>query len=301
MLESIYQAVGLLIIVFSIQSFLDKGNKKRFGTALFWFIYGLSLCLGKVLPNWIVGLMIVILTLIVSLKLMGHGSYIQVNQKIRKHKAEQLKNTLFLPALVVPIITISWAKVTGTSTLIGLGISFFIAWIIALFITKGEPKQSVNEGRRLIDSIGWAVILPQFLAALGALFGAAGVGDTVSQIVKEVVPHNNLFAYVACYTFGMALFTVVMGNAFAAFAVITTGVAVPLLIIEQSGNPAIIGVIGMLSGYCGTLMTPMAANFNIVPAALLELKNKNQIIYMQFSPALCMLVINTCLIYLLAF
>jgi uncharacterized membrane protein len=145
------------------------------------------------------------------------------------------------------------------------------------------------------------VILPQFLAALGALFGEAGVGETVSQIVKEIVPHNNLFAYVVCYTFGMALFTIVMGNAFAAFAVITTGIAVPLLLIEQSGNPAIIGVIGMLSGYCGTLMTPMAANFNIVPAALLELKNKNQIIYMQFFPAIFMLSINTGLIYLLAF
>lgn len=31
----------------------------------------------------------------------------------------------------------------------------------------------------------------------------------------------------------------------------------------------------MLSGFCGTLMTPMAANFNIVPAALLELSDRN--------------------------
>ena len=35
-----------------------------------------------------------------------------------------------------------------------------------------------------------------------------------------------------------------------------------------------IGAIGMLAGFCGTLMTPMAANFNIVPAALLELKDQ---------------------------
>ncbi len=155
---------------------------------------------------------------------------------------------------------------------------------LALVITKGTAAQSINEGRRLIDGIGWAAILSQFLAALGYLFSQAGVGDTVSQLVKMIVPDNNLQAYVVAYCVGMMLFTVVMGNGFAAFAVITSGIGIPLLIIEQGGNPAIVGVLGMLSGYCGTLMTPMAANFNVVPAALLELKNKNQIIITQCLP-----------------
>ena len=44
------------------------------------------------------------------------------------------------------------------------------------------------------------------------------------------------------------------------------------------GDPAVIGAVGMLAGFCGTLMTPMAANFNIVPAALLELKDRNGVI-----------------------
>ena len=44
--------------------------------------------------------------------------------------------------------------------------------------------------------------------------------------------------------------------------------------------------IGMFSGYCGTLMTPMAANFNIVPAALLELPDKNAVIKVQVPTAL---------------
>ena len=301
MLDYIYQLVGLLLVVFAMQSFRDKANNKRIGTGLFWLTYGASLCFGKLLPDWLVGLMIILLTLIATFNLMGTSGHGQLDTKLRKERAEKLKNKVFLPALIIPVITIFWAKATGTNTLIGLGVSFFIALLFALFITRGKPAQSINEGRRLIDSIGWAVILPQFLAALGYLFGAAGVGETISQIVKEVIPHNNAFAYVACYTFGMALFTIVMGNAFAAFAVITTGIAVPLLIIEQGGNPAIIGVIGMLSGFCGTLMTPMAANFNIVPAALLELKNKHQIIHMQLLPAFCMLIVNTALIYFLAF
>jgi uncharacterized membrane protein len=301
MLEYVYQAVGLLLIAFSLQTFVDKSNKKRVGTGLFWLIYGLSFTFGKTLPDWAVGLMVLSLTLIAAGGFMGIGSYGESKPKLRQESALKLKNTLFIPAVIVPVVTILWSKTTGTSALIGLGVSALIALIVALGITKGSAKKSIHEGRRLIDAIGWAAILSQFLAALGYLFGEAGVGHTISQIVKEVVPDGNLFAYVLFYTFGMALFTIIMGNAFAAFAVITTGVAIPLLIIEQSGNPAIIGVIGMLSGYCGTLMTPMAANFNIVPAALLELENKNQVIYTQFLPALLMLVINTFLMYFLAF
>ena len=49
------------------------------------------------------------------------------------------------------------------------------------------------------------------------------------------------------------------------------------------GNPAIVCAIGMLSGFCGTLMTPMAANFNIVPAALLELPDRNGVIRAQIA------------------
>ncbi|NCC97623.1 MAG: DUF979 family protein, partial [Synergistales bacterium] len=99
----------------------------------------------------------------------------------------------------------------------------------------------------------------------------------------------------------MALFTMIMGNAFAAFAVITTGIGIPLVVVMHGANPAIAGVIGMLSGYCGTLMTPMAANFNVVPAALLEMGDKNGVIKAQVATAIPMLCINIALMYFLAF
>ena len=57
----------------------------------------------------------------------------------------------------------------------------------------------------------------------------------------------------------------IMGNAFAAFPVMAAAIGVPLLIQADGGNAAVVGAVGMLSGFCGTLMTPMAANFNIVP------------------------------------
>ncbi|MCB6314216.1 DUF979 domain-containing protein, partial [Gordonibacter pamelaeae] len=71
------------------------------------------------------------------------------------------------------------------------------------------------------------------------------------------------------YCLGMVIFTMIMGNAFAAFSVITLGIGIPF-VIAQGGNPVVVGALGMTCGFCGTLLTPMAANFNIVPTAVLE-------------------------------
>jgi len=79
------------------------------------------------------------------------------------------------------------------------------------------------------------------------------------------------------------------------------GIGVPVLIGAFSGDPIRIAAIGMLAGFCGTLMTPMAANFNLVPAALLELKDQNAVIKAQIPTAIPLLLANIALIYFLAF
>jgi uncharacterized membrane protein len=106
---------------------------------------------------------------------------------------------------------------------------------------------------------------------------------------------------VAVYCVGMAAFTMLMGNAFAAFPVLTGGVAIPILVIHFGANPAVVSSIGMLSGFCGTLMTPLAANFNLVPPALLEIPDRYSVIKAQVPTALLMLIVNTVLMYVLAF
>ena len=169
------------------------------------------------------------------------------------------------------------------------------------FIFNERYSGSLKESRRLIDAIGWAAVLPQMLATLGALFAAAGVGQVVAELVGSAIPVDNRFMVVLAYVLGMALFTMVMGNAFAAFPVMTAGVGLPLIIQLHGGNPGVVAAIGMFSGYCGTLMTPMAANYNIVPAALLDLADKNAVIKTQIPTALLLLFCNVFLMYFLAF
>ncbi|EGU32959.1 permease [Vibrio sp. N418] len=301
MLEYVYQATGLLLLAFSLQSFLDKKNPKRVGSGLFWLIYGVTFIFGAMIPHWITGVMVLMLTALAAGGFMGIGNYGTTSDEERRDSASVLKNRLFYPAIVVPVGTVAISQLTSLGALVGLGVSSIAAIIVALIVTKSRPMHSLNEGRRLIDSIGWAAILSQFLAALGYLFNQAGVGETVAGLVKMMIPENMLLVKVIAYCVGMMLFTVVMGNAFAAFAVITTGIGIPLLILENGGNAAIIGVLGMLSGYCGTLMTPMAANFNIVPAALLELKNKHHVILIQIVPGLAILAFNIFVMYTFAF
>ena len=299
-LEHVYYVTGAFMMVFTLYTLLDKEHKHRWGTATFWFLYGLTFLLGGVLPSTVVGGMVVVMTAIVGFKQMGTGNYHEAARPVRMDMARKFGNKIFAPALLVGIVTFLIAKFTTLGALVGLGIGSVAALALAMLMTREKPGQTFNEGRRLLDAIGWAAILSQFLAALGFLFDKAGVGKVVAGIVSSVVPSDSALAAIIAYCFGMMLFTMIMGNAFAAFAVITTGIGLPLVIKVHGADPAIAGVLAMLSGYCGTLITPMAANFNIVPAALLEMKDKNGVIRAQLLIALPLFIVNVLLMYFLA-
>ena len=300
-LEHMYDLTGLMLVIFSLYTLTDRQHKTKYGTALFWMIYAVTFLFGKLLPAWLIGLLVVLMAVIASLKWTGSGSYKESSAETKLAEAKRFGNKLFLPALVVPVVIFLVAGFTKLGALIGLGIGSIAGLAAALLMTRESAGAAANEGRRLIDAIGWAVILSQFLAALGALFDKAGVGKVVAEMVAAIVPTDSLVAVVAAYCIGMALFTMVMGNAFAAFAVITTGIGIPLVVELHGANPAIAGVLAMLAGYCGTLLTPMAANFNVVPAALLEMKDQYGVIKAQAPVALSLLAIQIALICWLAF
>jgi uncharacterized membrane protein len=186
-------------------------------------------------------------------------------------------------------------------TLVWLGVGVIVALLVCYAWLKPPIAAPVEEGRRLVDSIGWALVLPQMLASLGAVFAAAGVGTTIGALAGAIIPSGSVFLAVLLYALGMVVFTMIMGNAFAAFPVMVAAIGVPILIHQDRGDAAVIGAVGMLSGFCGTLMTPMAANFNIVPAALLELKNQYGVIKAQIPTAIPLLIANILILYLAAF
>ena len=296
-LDYVYLLVGIILFIFAIQSFLDKEHKYRIGTGLFWLLYSVSFIFGSYLSKEINGWLVIAMAVIVLVKQLGKGNYFESPIEFKKGEAVRIGNVIFVPALLVGIITFFIGFFTKLGALVGLGIAAIIAMCAALYITKGELNQGFHEGRRLIDAISWTAILSQLLAALGYLFNLAGVGKLISSAVASVVPADNVFLVVVAYCIGMVIFTMIMGNAFAAFAMITSAIGIPMLVVAHGANPAAVGAIAMLAGYCGTLMTPMAANFNIVPVALLEMRDQYGVIKAQLPIALIMLVLNILLMY----
>ena len=300
-LDHVYLLCGIYLVLFGVLSFGDSKNLKRFGTGLFWLVYGITFLGGSALGNENAGWMVILMAVIVAAKQMGHGDYHETSKEEKNASAQQLGNRLLIPVLAVGVITLILAATTKLGALVSFGIASIVAIVIALAITRGAPLQTFHEGRRLIDAIGWAAILSRLLAALGSLFAKAGIGKIVSDIVASAIPTDSALAVVIAYCLGMAIFTIIMGNAFAAFAVITSGIGIPLVIVAHGANPLIVAPIAMLAGYCGTLMTPMAANFNIVPAALLEMQSKYGVIRAQIPLAISLLAANILLMYFLGF
>ena len=300
-LDHVYLLCGVYIVLFGVLSFGDSKNLKRFGTGLFWLVYGITFLGGSALGNENAGWMVILMAVIVAAKQMGHGDYHETSKEEKNASAQQLGNRLLIPVLAVGVITLILAATTKLGALVSFGIASIVAIVIARAITRGAPLQTFHEGRRLIDAIGWAAILSQLLAALGSLFAKAGIGKIVSDIVARAIPTDSALAVVIAYCLGMAVFTIIMGNAFAAFAVITSGIGIPLVIMGHGADPLIVAPIAMLAGYCGTLMTPMAANFNIVPAALLEMQSKYGVIRAQIPLAIALLAANILLMYFLGF
>jgi len=311
-LDVLYILAGLLFAVFAIGSATDRTNPKRWGNTVFWGLFAISFLVGSYLPDTINGALLVAMALVAGFNLMGKGE--PALQTDRAERAARWGNRLFIPALIPPVVTLlgsltlKGVEIGGVPlvdpkqvTLVSLGAGIVLATAVALVMFSASPSVAVREGRRLMDSVSWAGLLPQALAALGAVFAAAKVGDVIGGLATTWLPLNGPLAAVIAYTVGMALFTAIMGNAFAAFPVMTAAIALPLIVGKFGGDPAIVCAIGMLSGFCGTLMTPMAANFNIVPAALLELPDRNGVIKVQLPTALLLLLVNTVLMYALAY
>ena len=308
-LQWLYVLAGVTFGAWALLSATDRSNTKRFGNAAFWGLLALSFLAGDRLGDFGNGMLVLGLVGLAGFGALGRGDPPTTSPEERAASSAARGNKLFLPALIIPVAALAGTLLLKDSglidpkqvTLISLGLGVLLALAVCYAWLRPPTLAPLQEGRRLMDSVGWAAVLPQMLAALGAVFALAGVGEIVGGLAGRAIPQGSLFAAVAAYAIGMALFTMIMGNAFAAFPVITAAIGLPILIRGYGGDPAIVCAIGMLAGFCGTLMTPMAANFNIVPAALLDLKDRNGVIKAQVGTALPLLAANLLLIYFLAF
>lgn len=302
---------GLFMGAMAVQILRDETHPRRLGSASFWGLLAAIFIAGKHLPPVVVGYAVLAMTLLAGTKQVSLPRTPTDQQPTRVAEAARLGNRLLYPAVLIPVLAIIGGFTLGyirwgegwrlaeprQVTQVALGLACLAGLWLALRITRARPGVALTEGSRLLQAIGWALILPQLLASLGGIFDRAGVDDVIAGFVGDALPTHHPLVAVIAYCGAMAMFTIIMGNAFAAFPVITLGIGLPFIVQQHGGNAAIMGALGMLSGYCGTLVTPMAANFNLVPAILLELDDKNAVIKAQAPMAAAIWLFNVGLMY----
>lgn len=285
----------------------------RYGTMLFWSLLGIIFMFGKLLPSILVGSLLIVMGCLTATHQVQMGKFKESTPEQREKASQKLKNRIFIPAVSIGVMAflLSFIKykveidgVITTKALDGAvmtGTACVVALILAIAICRPKVSETRSDTSRLLMQVGASCLLPQLLGALGSVFSEAGVGDVISKMISSVIPAGNVVVGVIVYVLAMVIFTMIMGNAFAAFTVITLGIGIPF-VINAGGNPAIVGALGMTAGYCGTLMTPMAANFNIVSCVVLETKDQKWAVIKEQAPmALIMIVIHIILMLVLAF
>ncbi|MGW9986939.1 DUF979 domain-containing protein [Staphylococcus cohnii] len=299
-LELFYILIGLQLLYTAYRVLKASTNSKKYGTALFWILLAILFIAGPYKPNVINGIFIIVMGILTLCKQVVIKNIIDVNEAQGNLGSQKYGNKLFIPAIVLAIAAIIVSNWTPLGGAIGLGVSSILGLLAAYIVIKPNGKYILYDSDRLTQQIGTVGILPQFLAALGVLFTVSGVGDVISKGISSFLPEGNHLIGAAAYVIDMVLFTMLMGNAFAAFTVITASIGIPF-VIAQGGDPVIAGALAMTGGFCGTLLTPMAANFNTLPVALLEMKQEFGVIKAQAPIALILILVHIGLMYVWAF
>ncbi len=299
LLEILFFIIGFIAFYTGIKNLRDKENASPVGTAVFWCSMGIVIALGRWIPNTVNGAIIVLMTIPAMLKKVKIG---KVNAPTAEEtKAAFAKNgmKIFIPSLAIGVCAISFAIFTKLGALVGVGCGVFVAIVLLMiFSRENTPKVFLGDAERLLTVVGPLSTLPMLLASLGAIFTAAGVGEVIASIIGNVIPQGNMTIGIIVFAISMPLFTMIMGNAFAAITVMTVGIGAPFE-LALGADPTVIGMLALTCGYCGTLCTPMAANFNIVPVAMLDMKDRFGVIKNQVIPAVIILAFQIC--YMLLF
>ncbi len=315
-LVPVYWLISAFLLITALQSWRVQGARN----AVFWLMLAMLVGLADMLSDQMLGAGVLLVGLAALLNrpiVVDEDAARLARNKMADFAAEaglKLGSKLLWCVLLLPVITVAATLLLrkqhaagslqfelNYAPIFALAFACVIVPLAIWIALRFSPKHSLAAGSDMAHQIGWAMFLPLLLAILGTVFAKAGVGDALAAWLPSFFDIDNRYACAVAYALGMALFTMLLGNAFVAFPVMTAAIAVPLIIARHQGDPVITAAIGMLSGYCGTLLSPLAANFNLVPAVLMNLDSPHAVIRAQVATALPLLACNIGLLCLLVY
>ena len=280
LVQVMYILSGLFCMYCGVRAWIVKANKHFLPTGAFWFTLGIVVAFGQWLPPLASGILVALTCIPAALNMVKRGNLQSPSKEEQQKNYKKIGMKIFIPAfgagvfsIIISIFMKGWSSLLGSLFATIVGVILLVIWN-----RENKAMTFLEEGRRFLD-----------MTSAVYIFTKAGVGDAFSNIFGKIIPSGNVYVGIVAYALGMMLFTIIMGNAFAAITVMTVGIGVPF-VISLGANPLYMVTLAMTCGYCGTLLTPMAANFNIVPGVYLEVKDKYSIIKMQLIPSLLMLV-----------
>ena len=231
-LNVVWVIIGLITIYAGIKNLLDKENPSRVGTAVFWCSFGIVCGFGSWLPAKVSGVLVLIMCLPPIFKKVKIG---KTDNPTKEHTEQQFKKIgmkIFVPAFSVAVCSLFFALFSNMSSMVAITVGVIVAMILLMAFDAKQNKPAVflNDSERFLGITGPLSMLPQLLGCLGGVFTAAGVGDVIAQLVEKIVPKGNVNIGIIVYAIGMVLFTMIMGNAFAAITVMTVGIGAPFVL-----------------------------------------------------------------------
>ena len=201
-LEFVYVLMGAMLAGVAIVYARDRTSPRRYNNATFWGAYAITFLFGSHLPDLVNGALVILMVLVAAFRGLGAPPAEATRSAEREASARAWGNRLFIPALTIPAVTLAGtfglkhlelarrparrpapghahlARARRFSSLLSS------AWRCC---GRGSPSPIV-EARRLMDAVSWAAVLPQMLAALGAMFALAGVGPIVAELIERWIP-----------------------------------------------------------------------------------------------------------------
>src|ERR1700753_2744135 len=148
---------------------MDLANRKRFGNTAFWGLFAASFLIGSHLTDFENGVLVLALVIVGGFNFLGKSAPVTTSPEERRAGAAHYGNGLFGIALIIPLVALIGTLTLKNSgwidpkqvTIISLGFGVIVALIVAMLWMKPPLLAPLQEGRKLADTVGWAMVLPQ--------------------------------------------------------------------------------------------------------------------------------------------
>lgn len=289
---------GFIMAVIAASYVKEKISRSNLISAFFWGTLSFVFMFDRMVSSFILGLCFFII--IVLLPFLPKQS---PSEPFEKSALRASKGFIgFLPMffyalfLIFFLHFIPWvfyllglhAK-ASEFTQISIFSSSILTFLLYYLLFNFKLKSFLVVFKVVMEKIIPALIIPYILATLGLTLHTISneLANTFSAFLNSQSTTSVIISYMIL-NLALAMLT---GNAFTSFPIIFT--VFSSLVLTMFTNISFIKftVCGMLMGYCGTLLSPVASNFNLFPLVLNGyFQRKYSIIFAQLPTVLASLL-----------